>query len=322
MLADSEAILRRFEAEVLDTFHTTLPLWPVERRKAIYALMAAFDTMILPMASILSETTSEDIGAMLHMKLWQEGFNQALLWLTTDGLVMPSPLEDGDLLDKGGEFLLYTAIKYTPVASLHVLYSRGLATVEADEKRRLVKFLHPTSGKNSKPWFNFAEMAVEGSKNRDEEQKKSIAMDEAMDSFANMQVKVEGGALRFDVYALLTPEVLRFADMVRHTETLILDPTIDLTGFSLGQFRTFWRILFAWSMSASMVFQGITQRGARQEGCIPTQVVPRDEFLSVIGTISGLSTAVVGEIVNRLSYIPGRKADIFLQPLLCSSDQI
>src|SRR5947199_3605073 len=139
MPVDSQAILRRYEADVLDTFHTTLPLWSIERGKATYGLMAAFDTMILPMASILSETTSEDIGSMLHMKLWQEGFNQAFRWLTADGLAMPTPLEDGEILNKGGEFLLYTAIKYVPVASMHVLYSRGLATVEVDEKRRSIR---------------------------------------------------------------------------------------------------------------------------------------------------------------------------------------
>ena len=153
MSVGEEEILRQFEAQVLDTFHTTLPLWPLKRGRAIYGLMAAFDTMIIPMEAILSETTSEDVGAMLQMKLWQEGFNQALRWLTADGLIMPEPVADVEMLDKGGEFLLYAATQYIPVASMHVAYSRGFASVEVDKQARSIRFHRSPTPPYSAPWY-------------------------------------------------------------------------------------------------------------------------------------------------------------------------
>jgi hypothetical protein len=322
MTTDKEAILRGFETDVLDTFHTSLPLWSLDLNEAIYGLMAAFDTMILPMEEVLSQITSEDIGSLLSMKFWQEGFNQALRWLTIGGLTMPTPVADGELLDKGGEFLLYTATKYIPVASMHVAYSRGSAAIEVDEEARSIRFIRLPSPGYSAPWYNFAEVTIKDAKGRKEERRRSIVMSEAEESLTNIRVEIHDGTLRFDPHVLLTPEILRLADMVRNTETITFDAQTDLVGFSLAQFRSFWRVLFAWSIGALMIFRSLAYGGAPQENYIPTQIVPRDKFLADIGDISNLPSLIVLEIVKRLSYIPGEKADIFLQPLLCSVDLV
>lgn len=73
--------LRRFEREVLDTHHRSLPLLNRPPGTALYGLMAAYDSSLLPIAAATPHLTPEAIGSMQRLKYVYESINPALRWV-------------------------------------------------------------------------------------------------------------------------------------------------------------------------------------------------------------------------------------------------
>jgi hypothetical protein len=323
MGTDTETVIRRFEAEVLDVHHQTLSLWSYPKDKALYGLMAAFDSMLLPMAQILDETTSLAVGSRQHLKLIHEGFNQGLRWITLQEAAFPNPTPDRRLLDSGGEFILFAA-NYVTIANMHILYSRGLVKAEASAVDRRVRFDHSESDSASKPWFNLAEMGEAGVKeNRTDVAVREQVAQSAYYSISGIPVEMLEGRLHFpDPKRLITPELLSLAELANVPEQLALDTEVSLSGFSMGEFRRFWHVILAWSLGASMIYRGLAEERKPQELCMATQIVNLDRFTRCVQELSGLKEVMIRKIIDRLCYRSTPKSDAFLQPLLCSNDLI
>ena len=93
--------------------------------------------------------------------------------------------------------------------------------------------------------------------------------------------------------------------------------------FHMSSFREFWTALYAWPHCLSEIYLDLTFNGIEQAQCMPTQHIQRRSFCNVMQSITGLPLIEIEAIVNLLRFDPcNRKADLFLQPLLCSANNV
>jgi hypothetical protein len=152
-----DSVLRRFKRQVLDAHHRSLPLLRRPPGVALYGLMAAYDSSLLPIAAVTPHITPEAIGSMQRLKYIYESVNPATRWIVSGNLI-PDPVlaPNRALIEEGGELLSY-ARDYVQVAIFHVMYGHDLVTAETDENKRVVRFIPPDG--SSFP-YGFAESTL------------------------------------------------------------------------------------------------------------------------------------------------------------------
>jgi hypothetical protein len=98
----------------------------------------------------------------------------------------------------------------------------------------------------------------------------------------------------------------------------------ELGGFTVREFRAFWFGLLRWSAAVLGIYMEATLAGRPHYDHLPTQYVPRPEFVSRMVELSGLSEDKVVSCLDRLNF--GRdcpdKPDPYLQPLLCTATHV
>ena len=135
----AEALFRRFEMEVLDVHHRTLPLWARPRGTALYAILSAFDAR-MPLILGTTETVAARHRAAVRFKDVEEGLSYAVRWLHEGSpTVAVVPTDDQAILGEADEFLVHAA-DYATLVEHHVRYGRGLLGLEVDAEARTVRF--------------------------------------------------------------------------------------------------------------------------------------------------------------------------------------
>lgn len=312
-----DRVLRRFEQEVLDAHHRSLPLLRRPLGTALYGLMAAYDSSLLPIAAVTPRITPEAIGSMQQLKYVYESVNPATRWVIRDNSIPdPVPAPNESLIEEGGELLRH-ARDYVQVAIFHVMYGRGLVTAEADEKRRVVRFIPPDG--SSFP-YGFAESTLGQTANDTGDAERAEVVKAAKPRIEGLPYRLDRGRIRLeDVRELVSPEVNALVDSIIPREPVELPDEVDLLGFTMCQLRAFWRGLLGWSAMSSGLYLSLATGGVPQEECMPTQVVPLAEFHERMQLLSGLDSDTVARIVDRLSYSSqSPKSELLLQPLLLS----
>ena len=156
----NDYLLRKFEREVLDVHHRSLPLYGRPKNIALYALLAAFDSNLVVYATLNEIGVNREVGTMQFTKNMHEAINPALRWvLEKEGPVDPTPVSEGAIIEEAGRFLVHATF-YSIVAAFHILYSRKLASVQVDEAARTVRFIVPSFPSGNKPWHGLAERAM------------------------------------------------------------------------------------------------------------------------------------------------------------------
>jgi len=319
--AENDRILRTFEREVLDSYHQSLPLMRRPAAARLYAVMAAYDSMFVSLRAASIQLDETAIGSIQRMRTVVQSLTAALLWVISGVTpVFPEPAADRDLIDDGGNFLLH-AKDYFQLSAFHAMYSRGLISIECDEERRLVRFVRPShetfphafaSGvlgqKANKPIVSGSEHII-------------FRFSQFLERLSHT---LTSGHLQLtEPHQLSSPEMRSVAQLFTPIETLELSDDVDLLGFSLGQFRTYWLTLHSWSIAASELYLRLADSGVAQERCMPTQILPLTKFYHAMEVLTALPSPVIQSITSRLTYDQtDPRSDIFLQPLICSSDGI
>jgi hypothetical protein len=132
-MADDATLLafRRLEAE-LDAHYKTLPLFKVPVGNAVYAVVAAFDSLFV-LEDTLSPETEFDVDIMQMRRSHEEGLAQCLRWLlgsTVD--IDPIPSTDEETITEGLRTINYGG-RYNRIESYHMLFGKGLADVEVEK---------------------------------------------------------------------------------------------------------------------------------------------------------------------------------------------
>lgn len=290
-------------------------------KAALYAVMAAYDSMLLPLIDVSTQIDESAIGSKQAMRAIVQCINPALLWVTSYAPdVPPEPAANVDLIDDGGNFLTH-ARDYFQLSAFHVMYSRGLMLAECDKEKKLVRFVRPTA--SAFPDGFASGLVAQRAGRRDEGRKEQVTL--AFNRWlSHATYRLEKGRIHFErPDEFVSKEVTQAAELFAMRETLELSDEIDLVGFTMGEFRRFWLALHSWSIAATELYLRLVYNGVAQERCMPTQIVPAREFSEAMVSLTGLPSQVVDVVTNRLTYdTSDPKRDVFLQPLLCRSESV
>ena len=146
-MADEATVraFRQLEAQ-LDAHYKTLPLFNKPVGNAVYAVMAAFDSLFM-LEKTLSPETEFDVDIMQTRRSHEEGLSQTLRWLlgrTVD--IDPVPSADEQTIMHALRTLNYGG-RYNEIESYHLLFGKGLADVDVDLLRKQVRFIEQGDGR-------------------------------------------------------------------------------------------------------------------------------------------------------------------------------
>jgi len=130
-----------------------------------------------------------------------------------------------------------------------------------------------------------------------------------------------GRIVLLDLDQLNHPSIVKLHNLFR-VEFEDIPPDANLGGFAVEEFQRYWLALSRWSRCVSYLYLMKAFR-AKQFECMPTQCVPKDEFLDGICLLSGLDAEKTQAITDRLSWGGSiRRPDILLQPLIVGTRTI
>jgi hypothetical protein len=136
----NETELRRIERDILDPFHSSLPLFQRDRSEARLGLLAAFDSMAFVSMVAQDMGREPDASSRQLEKKAEDGLAQAMRWVThTEEKPFVSRKYSPGLLNDAGEALLHAA-DYANLADFHRLYGAKMVLAEVDEPRRRIRF--------------------------------------------------------------------------------------------------------------------------------------------------------------------------------------
>lgn len=322
-LNSNEILLRKYESEVLDIYHKSFLFWNLPRNQALYAVMAAYDSMLLPISVAGDAATAP--GSRQYFKSIEDGFVQALRWIFSDTTNLePISISSQEIIESALEFLIYCS-NYAKIAYFHTMYSKGLVIVTADQANKTIKFDIPENKKGREQWSSFAGRSEAlNCLSKKLESKSRTVHQNAGSTTSNLKYGLRNGRIELDdITQLSNPQLIKLAELNALYEDLLLDDNADLVGFSLGQFRVFWNAIMRWSLCVQKIYVDLILQSVPQQECMPTQIINQNKFCNAIEELTKLTPQVINAIVQRLIYDQRNpKSDIFLQPLIMGEENI
>ncbi len=306
------SFLRKCETTVLDVFHTHLPAWSLDADAQLLSVLTVFDGTAVVMQLLQPHFNSVGVWQQLHSS--SEGLTIAVRWLTPRLSRHLQTFISEDDISAAGRLHLH-AIEYAQLTILHVGLGKGLFELQADEDARVIRFVRPNLYKRA-AHLHFADLI--------HQRQRKLLSDEVHTPLHFIVSVVSGivpslanGRIAHEcLLPHLTEEVLKAAASVEEPELVDLLATDDLGLFSYSDFMRYWRILHGWSTLAQRLYLRLFSEGVPQSECMPTQVVPKDEFILAVTNLAGLSNRVVRDITHFLSFVTtDDKGDVFLRPL-------
>ena len=316
-MADEATLLafRRLEAE-LDAHYRTLPLFKNPVGIAVYAVVAAFDSLFI-LEDTLSAETEFDTDIMQMRRSHEEGLAQCLRWLlgsTVD--VDPIPSADEKTITQGLRTINYGG-GYNRIESYHMLLGKGLVDVEVDPNRKEVRFID--QGDVRRMMSNYGR-ALTNPQNRhaginDSAFRTAIKNEKPHVMRLSHELR-DGRIVLLAVEQLANPTIVAMQELMR-VEFEDIPVNADLGGFTVEEFHRYWLALGCWSHCASILFVTKVHGGTSQVECMPTQCEPKDRFLRGVSFLSGLDVGKAQAITDRLAWGNSiKRPDILLQPLI------
>jgi hypothetical protein len=317
----SDELVREYE-RIIDSGYRTLPIFAMPLPDAAYGVLAAFDGHILTERMVRKDagTDSLTIAQVQLFKVIGEGFSWAMRWLLQGNYCVDvRPAADEKVVADAGTLIQYGS-KYHRASMLYSGYSQGRMDVEVEPEKRLARFSHRLSTVATSPTWAFAEEMTNQEARKTPKWNRQFDQLQFGAAIVFQQVPhslVDGRIVLHGVGQLRDDRVVRYVDWATSYRRLF-QPHIDLQGFTVREFNAYWRALYTWSMCTTHLYNWYCDRSAlRQERFMPTQVVPLDQFLDSITTLSGLPQDVAGRITDRLTADNRtKKLDMYLQPLL------
>lgn len=317
-------MLRECE-KLLDEHHTTLPFFTSLDHSSVFFTLGAFDSLLVACHSHLMPDIAS--GHLVQpLKSIEEGLSTGLRWLADQDL--PSngilPREDSDALSRAGEFLNHSS-QYADLQDMYISFNRGLMHVESSPNTKAIRF-HINASQDSSQCVDW--IILEGERRR---RRVSAFSFKAFATLSGIRTLLQnqratyhdGRVVLQDPRALRNEEYRQFLSRLLGGVPQFIDKNDDLGGFSGSEFTSMWISLLGWSFAIVPRFLSLSENGEFQARCLPTQVVPKDEFLSVIEHLSGVSKDKIQIIVDRLTLGNNvTKQDVFLQPIIANDTHV
>jgi hypothetical protein len=308
--------LRNFEQE-LDQYYKTFKLYAQPSDIRLYALLASYDSMVLPLASVPGAPLKSS-KAVLFFKTLDDSLNYCIRWLSAP---KPSDLlstSDSQIIESADNLLSFGS-DYADIADMHMMYGRGLVKVEVDESQRKIRFIIKDEHTDKKEIHGFLQTYAYHKKLARQNMKKNVQLTaDIAKTLSKISFECyEGRIIIKDITLLKTPVIRGSLGKEVTSEILRLDENVDLGGFSFGDYKKFWLALFNWSNCLLFLYLKTVSNGMAQEECMPTQLLNEKHFISNIKILSDISEEAIINITDRLSYDWGNnKADILLRPFI------
>lgn len=316
----AEAYMREVECRVLDEHHKTFPLWALDPGIALLALVEAFDSFAVVQPMIMEHASA--IGVWQYVKIYQEGYVQALRWLYArcSNSALPIAISEGDI-DKAGAFLNYTA-NYAQVAVFHVGFGKGLYAIEADRESQIIRF-RKSQQPDMRAHQYFGDLIAR--------RQKSILKGGTNSALSIPDFAAAIGSISLEhgrigpssASALVCDELRAFHQRDFERDFAQLDGAARIGQSTYAEFQQYWINLSAWSTCAVRAYLTLANQDTPQSACMATQQLRRDEYIERMVRISGLSSEVVEDLTMLLTYDSRTpRPDAFLQPLIVIGDLI
>ena len=231
-----------------------------------------------------------------------------------------SPNEDKALFEEGMQFLVCGKFDF-PIADCHKMYGRHLLTFEVDESNRTVRFRTPDGIRPGEGVVGFVESsnarnlsAADLAPNNDASLAKALSL-----HLNTVSYHVDGGCIRIDDILSLNHEVVkRWALHLTSGDTLLLEDSLDLAGFTVREFLSYFDALRRWSVCATNLAVKFVAKAPHPPNLpAPTQVVPYDGFVAGMVKLTTLPETTIIGITERLLYDNRTGSpDIHQQPLI------
>lgn len=321
-VADQEKLLRQYEAQ-LDQHYETFPLWSAPREQAIYAVLTVADAVFI-IALLSGRAAVLSAGESQILKGAQEGVSQAIRWLTAgQAQVVVRSTSDAKLIDSAHHFTMF-ASAYVDIADAHMMYGREQMFLDVTNDPKVVTFrirAAPGIG-NIAAWHEqtreLGQRGVEVAKSLGTDRGRSV-----LEAIHSVQVTLTDGRICLGQISAAANDALKpIVHGLAGLETFPLADNADMLGFLAIDYRNFCTAVAVWSHLAFMCYVDHFKRRVPQEQCMPIQQVDRPQFLQQVAQLAQLDPNVVELILQRLTYQPGAKADIMLQPFLCGDGSV
>ena len=308
---------RQLEAE-LDAHHQTLPFFNAAPETGCYALLAAFDGLYI-VEPYITPQTHFDVCIMQDRRSYEEGLSQALRWLLGENATIdPVPVQDDEAIERGFRMIKYAG-DYYQIETFHVMLGKGWVDVTVDLEQKRVRFEVSADRNVRKTMAGYEEgfgkpQIPHHGAIRDEF---SAAFRSAKPHIDALKHELRDGRIVLLDLAQLNHPTIVAQQTFFQIEFEDIPSDADLAGFTVEEFQGYWRALNRWSRCVVHLYLNKTFGGVNQRECMPTQCVPKDEFLSGISLLSGLKVGKTQIITDRLSWGGSlRRPDILLQPLI------
>lgn len=324
MAKESEIkILRQYECEVLDVYHKSLPLWQRPRNIAIYGLLIAYESMqtLTGMANTMGNRSV--IGDLQFVRTIDDGFSKALKWLCEDNPhIDPLIHKDKEVIIEANEFLRH-ATHYINIEDFHMMLGRGLADIEVDTSKKIVRFNVLNRDRNESVWHGFAETITNQLKSVNPQQFHKT-FTEAVSLISRIEHSIEDRRLVLGSFpADIIPDLRELLSPLMPKETLPLENSCDLNGFNMGEYRKFWTAMALWGFCLVLKQTALVSCGYIFIECNPTQIMKKNLFIERISKIAELSIDTVSSILERMTFGKNSpKLDVLLQPIICGDEKV
>lgn len=308
-MEEKNRVLRANES-ILDEHYKTLPLWNEDPGRALFALLAAHDSLYLPLALGANPTAD-------RKKLAEEALGQSLRWILHNPSrnISVKTRVGQDAISVAGKFRKHAA-DYVLIADMHKMHERGLISFSVHEDGRLVRF----SAEPKNDLRTEFDGLIEGWQTRTANAPASDLHSRQMrfeDAFRRIGCLPKNGHIcmgDFSPEALIA--VWSRLEIACRPETMPLDSDADLGGFRVRELRNVCRALQCWSYVCLVAYVKAFRSRIRQDLCMPTQYVSREVLVARISKASGMSGEIVAKVIERLTHYPGSSLDPLLQPLI------
>jgi hypothetical protein len=309
---------------VLDNAHTTLPLWSRSHPESTFAILAAFDMMMIPLGLGIAGV-EPNVSTVQKAKEYHDALIYALRFFFNDDNRLPiRPTNNKRLIEEAFDFLRHCGI-YGNLCDFHIGHGRGLYTLETEEAKKRIRFIPMTFEGASLEPTGMIEDAPSHWEHMADSVRDLKTVKETMRLLTTIPNHVENGLVIIDDLSHLNDAVLDKALIYllpAHRPELSDDTS--LCGFTALEYQKYWHALIKWSMSAFSIYMEATLSGKQQNEYLPTQYMAYSTFIDGIISLSQLPAAIVSECTERITYgnkCP-KKPDNFLQPLIRAGEYI
>lgn len=315
-------LLRRYECEVLDVYHESLPLWNRPKDIAVSALLIAYDSMQM-LTGMSTAGRRPFLSTWQFVKCLDDALSQSLRWICRgDPATDLTPPSDSVAVTEAVKFIEH-AVDYINLADMHMMYGRGLVDITVDSRKHIIRFEIPETLDRNKVWHGFAETVLNQLSCVQPEE-----IDRVMSKSAPLIGRIEGHIdnghiVLGEIPETIAEELLELFSVYQPREAVPLPGESDLEGFSMREYRKFWRALNLWGMCLCLKEAAYILQGYPPGSCVPTQIVDHGLFTGKLARLTKLDPDTISKILSRMTYGNGvTRLDALIQPLICGSQKV